>query len=406
MDNVAARRLLRSCFDAAVAAVDPEEAVARSLSPRDGRVVVLALGKGAPAMARGAARGLGRTQLEGIVVSNHEDRIPEGMELLLGSHPIPDEPSLTAGRRLLEIAETLTADDVAVVLISGGGSALAEVPAPGLTLADIAAANELLLRSGADIVATNTVRRRLSLLKGGGLAAAIAPARLETLVVSDVVGDHPATIASGPTIDPGDAADAALGIVTQLGIENDLPKAVAEVLGTPRTTRSVPPRQGFSIVAGGATAAHAAAVTAEQHGVPAAVLDTRMTGDAAEAAGEVLSRAGQGMSVFAGETTVQVLGDGIGGRNHEAALVAATVIDGQPNVWFLAAGTDGIDGTTDAAGTVVDGETVARAVAAGLDPSRALDRNDSGSFFKDLGEQIVTGPTGTNVGDIWLVLRD
>lgn len=405
MENVAARRLLVASFRAALDAVNPESAVASNLTPIDGRVVVLALGKGAPAMARGAARALGRRDLEGVVVSNHDDRIPDGLTLMLGSHPVPDVRSQQAGEALLDRARSLGEHDTAVVLISGGGSALAEVPITGVSITDIAATNDLLLRSGADIVATNTVRRRLSVLKGGGLAAAVAPARLITLIVSDVVGDAPAAIASGPTVDPGDAPDAALLTAIALGIVDDLPASVRNTLELDPIPRSVPPGAEVRIIAGGATAAHAAAAESDSLGVPATVVDTRLVGDVAAAVGDVLARSGSSMSVFAGETTVVVTGDGVGGRNHEAALIAATVIEGRSDIWFLAAGTDGIDGMTPAAGTVVDGGTIARGRAAGLDAAMALDRNDSGSYFADLGEQIVTGPTGTNVGDTWLVLR-
>ncbi len=403
-ENRAARELLVACYRAGVAAVDPEIAVAANLVPTAGRVVVFALGKAAAAMARGAARGMGRDRLEGIVVADHIDTVPPGLELMLGSHPVPSVASLRAGQALLELAVTLGAGDTAVVLVSGGGSALAEVPAAGISIGDITRTNEVLLRSGADIAASNTVRRRLSRIKGGGLAAALAPARIITLVVSDVVGDDPAVIASGPTVATGDSASSAGDVVASLGIGEQLPPAVLAAVAEPPRPLPVP-EQTLRIVARGAVAAHAAVAEAEQRGYPARVLDTRMTGDAGAMAGEALSRTGFGVSVFAGETTVTVTGDGVGGRNHEAALVAATLIDGRPDVWFLAAGTDGIDGITRAAGAVVDGGTVARGRAAGLDAGLALAHNDSGGFFAGLGEQLVTGPTGTNVGDLWMVLR-
>ncbi len=405
MDDLTARRTLVACFEAGLAAVDPEAAVSRSLTPIPGRVLVLALGKAAPAMARGAAAALGRTELEGLVVSNHEDEIPSGLTLMIGSHPVPDQRSRDAGDALLEAASTLGPDDTALVLISGGGSALAVAPVPGVSLDDLATTNRLLLRSGADIVATNTVRRRLSLLKGGGLAAAAHPAGVITLAISDVVGDLPDVIASGPTVTTRDDADAAQRVVEELGIAADLPASVRAALRMPVAARPAVSSE-YRIIAGGATAAHAAAAAGEELGLPATVIDTRMTGDASATAGEVLRRAGRGLSVFAGETTVDVTGHGRGGRNQEAALVAATVLDGTRGTWFLAAGTDGIDGTTSAAGAVVDGGTIERGRAAGLDAPLALDANDSGSFFAALGEQIVTGPTGTNVGDLWLVLRD
>ena len=406
MDSVDARRLLLACYQAGVAAADPEAAVAASLGPQQGRVVVLALGKAAPAMARGAARALGRERLEGLVVSNHRDAVPAGLRLMLGSHPVPDQRSVAAGEALLELAESLDESDTAIVLISGGGSALVEAPVAGVTIADLAATTQTLLRSGADIIATNTVRRSLSRIKGGGLADAIAPARVITRAVSDVVGDDPTAIASGPTVAAGDSREAALAVIDQLGLRRSLPGAVLAALERPSRQIAASPGHDFKIVASSSTAAHAAADEAERLGIPAQVLDTRMTGDAALTAGEVLRRARLGVSVFAGETTVDVTGDGIGGRNHEAALVAATLIDGRSDVWFLAAGTDGIDAMTGAAGTIVDGDTITRSLAAGLDAGLALERNDSGRFFSSLGEQIVTGPSGTNVGDLWLVLRD
>jgi hydroxypyruvate reductase len=406
MDNQAARALLVRCFQAGVRAVDAEGAVVDNLTPIPGRVVVFALGKAAPKMARGAARALDRARLEGLVVTNHHDDVPDGLEVMLGNHPIPGPGSVAAGEAMLGLAATLDGDDTAVVLVSGGGSALAEAPVEGVTPTEIAATNQVLLRSGADIIATNTVRRRLSRIKGGGLAAAISPATIETLAISDVVGGDPATIASGPTVPVADEAHAALEVVWRLDIGDSLPPAVMRALAQPRSHQDLVSSHRFRIVGDGATAAHAAAAEAERLGVPARVVDTRMTGDAAAMAGEVLDRCGSGVSVFAGETTVEVSGDGVGGRNQEAALVAATLIDGARDTWFMAAGTDGIDGMTDAAGAVVDGGTVARADALGLDPGRALERNDSGGFFATLGERIVTGPTGTNVGDLWLVLRD
>ena len=401
-----ARELLTACYRAGLRAVDAEAAVRRRLGPLPGRVVVFAIGKAAPAMARGAAGSLGKDQLEGLVVSDHEEEVPAGLTLLIGGHPVPNDNSLRAGRAVLDLATSLGPDDTALVLISGGGSALVEVPVPGVELADLVSTNRVLLRSGADIGAMNTVRRGLSCIKGGGLATALAPARIVTLVVSDVVGDDPVTIASGPTVVGYDDSEAATAVITKLGLQETLPPPVLKVLARTRPSPTADLRQELEIVADGAMAAHAAVAESERRGVPARVIDTRMTGDAGTAAGEALQRARFGVSVFAGETTVEVTGDGVGGRNQEAGLIAATLIEGRTDVWFLAAGTDGIDGTTSAAGVIVDGGTVARAVAAGLDPHRALERNDSGGLFAHLGEQIVTGPTGTNVGDLWLVLRD
>lgn len=407
MDRRTAHQLLASWFSAAVGAVEPEVAVSARLRTPEvpGITAVLALGKAAPAMTRGVADALGSDGLVGVAVSNHVDSVPTGIELLLGSHPVPTDRSHRAGMALLNQANQLGADDLAIALISGGGSSLAEVPIPDVTIGDIATTNELLLRSGADIFQTNMVRRRLSLFKGGGLARAAAPAHLITLAISDVVGDPVAVIASGPTVASSDGDDDAFDVVRQLGIAEQLPPAVRESLHRPRQRLQPLADHEVKVIASGTVAAHAAAQSAEQAGIPATVVDTRLTGDSGAAVGEVLQRSRGSLSVFAGETTVDVTGDGVGGRNHEAALLAATLIEGRPDVFFLAAGTDGIDGTAAAAGAIVDGTTLARARALGLDAATFLERNDSGTFFAELGDHIVTGPTGTNVGDVWLVLR-
>jgi hydroxypyruvate reductase len=408
MDRHAARELLVHCFEQGLAAVDPEEAVATKLKDyRDEkRLVVFAIGKAAPAMARGAARALGRPELEGIAVSNHADAVPTGMEMIVSAHPLPDERSMEAGSALLRLADSLTAADRAVVLISGGGSALVEVLVEGVSLEDLTRTSEALLRSGGDIGQINVIRRRLSLLKGGGLARAIAPAVVETLAISDVIGDDPATIASGPTVVGTDKPGAAWEIVQTLGLEHSLPAPVRDALLASPPSYAAPAAGRFSVIAGGPVAAHAAAAAAERRGLPAAVVDTRLEGEASVVAGEALERSSASVSVFAGETTVTLHGNGVGGRNQEAALAAATLISGRPDVYFLAAGTDGIDGTSAAAGAFVDGTTLHRARARGLDAATALEDNDSGSFFAQLGDQLVTGPTGTNVGDLWLVLRN
>ena len=407
MNRGEAHALLRDCFRAGVAAVDPERAVTASLDPNwfESPPVVLALGKAAPAMARGVATALSLERLEGVVVSNHEDRVPDGLRLILGDHPVPGAGSIEGGSALLDVARRLGDEDAAVALISGGGSALAEVPLPGLDIDDIARTNEVLLVCGADIKQTNVIRQRLSVLKGGGLAAAVVPARLVTLIVSDVVGDSPEVIASGPTVQSTSSPTAALDVVTDLGISGRLPTSVMDVLRRPREAQAETVVQRLSVIAGSSAAAHAAAAAAGRRGLPATVADTRLVGDVAVAAGEALARSRGSVSIFAGETTVNVVGSGTGGRNHEAALVAAMILEGRSDVFFLAAGTDGIDGTTAAAGAIVDGTTLHRARALGLDPIAALEDNDSGSFFDALGDQIVTGPTGTNVGDLWMVLR-
>jgi len=370
------RDALVEWFRAGVAAVDPAAAVERHLRrhPLPAVPVVLAIGKAAPAMARGVATAVGDSPLTGIAVSDHVEEVPAGIELMIGSHPVPDRASVAAGRELLERASSLGAGDLALVLVSGGGSALAEVPAPGVTLDHLAATTTRLLRRGAPIDVMNAVRTRLSLLKGGGLARAAAPARVITLVLSDVVGDRLDVIASGPTVTGGD--------------------------------------DDITVVANGAVAAAAAAEAARAAGRHAVVVETALQGDAALRAIQVIERCRQAdgeLFVYAGETTVMVggLGRGVGsgGRNQEAALAAALHLAGTSDVAFLAAGTDGIDGTTTAAGAVVDGDTVDRGRRRGRDAAASLARNDSGGYFAGSLEAIVTGPTGTNVGDLWLVLR-
>ncbi len=369
------RDLLVECLHAAVAAADPAAAVERHLRhhPLPAVPVVLGLGKAAPAMARGVARALGGCALAGLVVGDHIEDVPAGIDLMVGGHPVPDRRSIAAGRALLDRAASLDDGDLALVLVSGGGSALAEAPLPGVSLGDIAATTERLLRSGAAIDEINTARSRLSLLKGGGLARAIAPARVITLVLSDVVGDRLEVIASGPTVESGEEDDPTV-----------------------------------AIVGNAATAAAGAAEAARRLGKQAIVVDTTLTGEASRRAGDVIEhcRHAEGdLFVFAGETTVTVTGKGRGGRNQEAALAAAVHLDGTGDITFLAAGTDGIDGTTDAAGAVVDGDTVRRGTARGMNAVASLAGHDSGGYFAGSPERIVTGPTGTNVGDLWLVLR-
>ena len=231
MDRKAARRLLVDLYRVGVAAVDPERAVAAALDPEERYSVVFALGKAAPAMVRGAVRTLGLDRLDGIAISSHHAAVPPGIELRIGGHPVPTQESIEAGEGMLARAAELGAGDRALVLISGGGSALAEAPVADLSLHDLAITNEALLRSGAAIGQVNLVRRHLSRFKGGGLGRAISPAAMETLVISDVVGDSLATIASGPTVASGEGPTAALDTVNSLGIADSLPDAVRRVLG-------------------------------------------------------------------------------------------------------------------------------------------------------------------------------
>jgi glycerate 2-kinase len=396
-------RELLSLVDAALDAVDPEEAVRRLLvdePPPGERITVLALGKAAPAMSRGAARALGRRIGQFVVVSDHTEEVPDGAELMVGSHPVPTSASVDAGRRILAAASE-PADHV-LFLVSGGGSALAEVPREGLELSDLAAVYDLMLRGGVPIEETNCVRAHLSALKGGRLAAA-ASAPTTTLVVSDV-GKRIELVASGPTVPCRSTPAEARAVLERHGLIGRLPTAVRRVLDGPADPPDIPP--GRVVVAGdGALAAEALAADAARRGIPARVVTTELRGEASTAAVAALSAAPSGaVGIFAGETTVTVRGDGSGGRNQEAALAAALEVEGT-GTRFLTFGTDGIDGPTDAAGGYIDGGTAARIRDGGIDPAIALAANDSHTALGAAHALVRCGPTGVNVADLWLVDR-
>ncbi len=406
------RSLLLDAFLAAVDAVDPRVATAAaarrpSIGSR-GRVLVVAAGKAALAMTGGLVDA-GRVD-RGIVVApaSGECSIP----VIVGGHPVPDEGSVAGATRALEIASSAEPGDTVVCLISGGASALLAAPVDGVTLSDLRETNRALLACGADIVETNTVRKHLSRIKGGGLAAAASRAHLVTLVLSDVVGDPLDVIASGPTVPDPTTFDDALGVVARYDLQGRLPGSVVSHLesglrgSVPETPKRPHPHHEIEIIGSGAVAAAAAAAFLRSRGVAARIVTTRLAGEARAAASEAAAGGGERgeVQIFAGETTVTVTGSGRGGRNQEAALAAAIEIEGR-GVTFLAAGTDGIDGPTDAAGGIVDGETVRRGRALGLDAGEALDDNDAYPYLSATGDLIVTGPTGTNVADLWLVRK-
>jgi glycerate 2-kinase len=380
------------------------DALRGRLDDGPGEVVVLALGKAAIGMSWGVADVAGR-RLRGVVVADHEGPVPAGLGLIVGGHPLPTAASLLGGEALLEAAAEAGPDDLVVCVVSGGGSALAEAPVPGVALDDLRAATDLLLRSGATIDEINAVRTSLSRLKGGGLAAAVAPARSLTLVISDVVGDGLDVIASGPTVAANGAAERAHEVLAHHGLLDAVPDSVASIIRVgaerPRATGDE-----IEVVASHRHVAEAAAESVRNEGLTAAILDTELMGEAAATARAVLGvdHPAQ-VHVYSGETTVVVRGGGRGGRNHEAALAAAITLDGTEGRAFLAAGTDGVDGYAEGAGAVVDGTTVARARWLGIDPQAMLEDNDSGGFFDRVPGRIETGPTGTNVGDLWLVAR-
>jgi len=396
---------LTAVFRNTIAALDPADLVANALRRRDLDkadlpVTVLALGKAAAGMVDGAARVFG-SRMSGVAVGAHVAELPPLVEAYVGSHPVPDESSVVAGEALLAAAAATPADGLVVCLVSGGGSAVAEAPVAGVSVIELAALTEQLLRSGAAIEELNVVRRALSRIKGGGLAAAVRSPRLVTLAISDVGADPPETIASGPTLAAPPEPGRARRILQRYGLLVGLAPALVRALDQQKPSVTRP--QDFAVIADGATAAAAAGDAVAALGRRSHVVATPLSGEARDIAPRVVAAGtyGADVAVYWGETTVTVTGTGSGGRNHEAALAAALAIGDRPGA-FLAAGTDGIDGSTNGAGAVVDASTATAGRAAGLDPIEYLDANDSGGFFAEVPGQIVTGPTGTNVADIWL----
>jgi hydroxypyruvate reductase len=420
------RTTVLGILEAAIGQVEPDRAVRRALRHGVGNLEIagtrldsanidetwlLAFGKAAPAMAAAAVDELAGTEINGLVVSNHREPLPDNLELRVTGHPLPDERSAAAAQTALELLHRAGQRDLVLCLISGGGSALLELPAARLALPDVQATVEGLLSCGADINELNTVRKHLSAIKGGRLAQAADPAWLFTLILSDVVGNPLDVIASGPSVpDPTTYAEA-LNVLDRYDLRRRVPEAIvnhlhegqaARIEETPKTPYD---RQVVFIVGDGAAAAEGAAAAAKRAGLPVTIATTTMTGDARTEALRCLETAGPGVTVFAGETTVKVSGQGRGGRNQEAALAAAQGLAGDPSIVFATLGTDGIDGPTEAAGAIVDGRTISRGVQMGLDVDRYLADNDSGTYLQATGDLLVTGPTGTNVGDVWIVWR-
>jgi len=391
-------------FRRAVEAVDPVELVAQALfdlalDPGDHPVTVLALGKAATGMVWGAHRVYGDA-ITGVAALHAPGAMPPGIRGIVGGHPIPDHRSVRAGEALLAAAAVVPAGSLVLCLVSGGGSALAEVPAAGLDIADVAVVNRLLLESGATIGEVNVVRRAMSQIKDGRLGARLAEVRLVTLALSDVGSAPPATIASGPTLPLADSGPSPRQVLDRYGLLDRVPSGVSRA-GAPAAA-AIPPNHVFRVIADGSTAAQAAAAAAESLGLSAAIAERELSGEARVEAERVLTTDHPvDVMIHVGETTVTVTGKGSGGRNHEAALSAAIALDGSDRA-FLAGGTDGVDGSAPGAGAVVDGTTAAIGRRLGRDPSRYLEANDSGGYFDVVPGRIVTGPTGTNVADIWL----
>lgn len=413
------RAFLRQLFGAAIASAQPARVVPPHLpAPPRGRLVVIGAGKASAAMAR-AVEDRWHGPLEGLVVTRYGHAEPcARIEIVEAAHPVPDAAGLAAAERVLALVQGLTADDLVLCLISGGGSALWPLPLPGLTLAHKQAVNRALLKSGATIGEMNCVRRHLSAIKGGRLGAACHPARVLTLLISDVPGDAPGDIASGPSVaDPTTCADA-LAIVRRHGVE--LPAPVREVLESGRGESIKPgdPRLARSetrLIATPQAALEAAAALARAAGVTPLILGDAIEGEAREV-GKVLAAIarqvanhGQPLAppcvlLSGGETTVTVRGAGRGGRNVEFLLALAIALDGHPRIHALAGDTDGVDGLEEVAGALLGPDSLARAWALGLRPREALADNDGHGFFERLGDAVVTGPTLTNVNDFRAIL--
>ncbi len=415
------RKLLRALFDVAIAAASPAQCLTpylAQLQPPKGRTIVIGAGKAAAAMAK-AVEDNWHHPLTGLVVTRYGHGADcQQIEVIEASHPVPDAAGRAAAGRILQAVQGLSENDLVIALISGGGSALLALPAEGVSLEDKQAVNRSLLRSGAPIDAMNTVRKHLSSIKGGRLAAASYPARLAAFAISDVPGDDPAVIASGPTVaDPTTFADA-LAVLekyhiapppsVQRHLQSGASGTIAE---TPKPGDKRLARTSTKIIATPARSLDAAAAIAQQHGYTIHNLGDRIEGEARDVAAEhaklALDAAKDGKRIAiisGGETTVTVRGQGRGGRNCEYLLALTVALDGAPNIAAVAGDTDGIDGSEDNAGAYVLPDTLVRARAAGLDFQALLDGNDSYRLFAALDDLIVTGPTRTNVNDFRAIL--
>lgn len=433
-----ARGMLIEIVNRAIASADPHSAMRRRLRLEGDRlrvgvqefdlseaekIIVVGGGKASGRMAEVLEEILGDKLTCGVV------NVPEGMasehrlrrvKLVEAGHPLPNEGSVEGTEEMMSLVSDLGRQDLVICLLSGGGSALVTLPAEGISLEDLRELTQLLLKSGAAIEEVNAVRKHLSKVKGGQLAKAAYPARVISLIISDVVGDKLDTIASGPTYPDSTTFSDALGVVKKYGLIDKLPKSILTRLRsgaegklpeTPKPREKYFSNAFYEIIASNSDAVRAAAEVGKSHGLNVIVLTTTMRGEAREvganlaSVGRDIHEAGKPVSrpallVSGGETTVTVRGGGIGGRNQELVLSAAIEMSGLGNAAVASFGTDGIDGPTDAAGAIADGFTLERAKHLGLDSTVYLERNDSYSFFKELGDLLITGPTGTNVMDV------
>ena len=440
-DQVATmRQQARDIFQAALRAVDPVEAILRYVKRVDDglqigehrfnskdydRILVAGTGKAGAPMAKALEDLLGDRISDGVIVVKEGHGLPlQHVRIHEAGHPVPDDRGIRGAEDVLSLVNAAGERDLVICVISGGGSALLVAPAEGITLEDKQEVTRLLLACGADIHEINTVRKHLSRAKGGGLARAAYPATVVSLILSDVIGDDLNVIASGPAVPDTSTFADARNVFRKYDIWNQVPDSVrqriqqglaGDIEDTPKAGDAVFQRCYFELVGNNIQALIAAGKEARRKGYQSLILSSTVEGEAREVvkmfaaiAKEIRSSANPVASpaciLCGGETTVTIQGEGKGGRNQEFALASAMIIDGMENIVILSGGTDGTDGPTDAAGAIADGSTLARARANNLDPLEALRRNDSYHFFQPLGDLIITGPTRTNVSDVYMVL--
>ena len=430
-------KTIRNIFDESLLAVDPYKAVSRHndyvlsryKKEKLNKLYVVSFGKASPSMARALADGVGNALTKGIVITKYghtgQQHFADTLAVYEAGHPIPDENGVRATGEVLKLLKQADENTFVVFLISGGGSALLCCPYEGISLAEKQTVTDLLLKAGADIQELNTVRKHISAVKGGRLAEIAYPAKMVSLILSDVIGDPLDVIASGPTSPDTSTYNDAMKIIEKYGLTARMSENVINILVSgaqghiPETSKKGAPvfsKMDNIIIASNAIAVEAAKKAAERTGYKTKVLSTELSGEASQVAKDLAKaaldrkktlRKGEKFCLIAGgETTVTVKGDGKGGRNTEMALAFGLEIQGQSGITFLSAGTDGTDGPTDAAGAIVTGQMFSQAVKHGLDPQDYLTRNDSYTFFKAINGLVITGPTGTNVMDIQLILLD
>ena len=414
------RALLQEMFKAAIGSAQPELCIPNHLPPAPkGRLIVVGAGKASAAMARSVEENWKGEIAAGLVVTRYGYAVPcQRIEIVEAGHPVPDVAGLAAARRMLNLVDGLHADDMVLCLISGGGSALLPLPFPGITLEEKQAVSRALLKCGATISEINCIRRHLSSIKGGRLAAACYPAQVLTLLISDVPGDNPTDIASGPTAADSTTCADALAIIRRYGV--DLPRHMLDMLASGGSETLKPGDRRLSgselrIIAAPQAALEAAAKVAQANGIPAHILSDRMEGESRDVAKAMAGMALQVASrnqpfnapcvlLSGGETTVTVRGNGRGGRNVEFLLSLGISLEAHPCIHAMAGDTDGVDGVEEIAGALLSPDSLTRAWQLGINPKELLDDNDGHGFFQALGDSVITGPTLTNVNDFRAIL--